>query len=118
MNKVGPYFKGLKQSFLNDFQIARIRRGTVRGVKAFPRATGTWLICKVPVVQWLPNYALRWLADDVIAGITMALVLVPQALAFAALAGIPLQDGLFASWLPSAIYFLMGTSKGTISASF
>lgn len=37
---------------------------------------------------------------------------VPQALAYAKIAGIPLQDGLLASWLPSVLYFLMGTSKG------
>lgn len=69
---------------------------------------------KIHFVRWFPNYAPRWLADDIIAGVTFALVLVPQALAFAALAGVPLQQGLFASCLPSAIYFFMGTSKGNV----
>lgn len=84
----------------------------MRGIKALPSSTGSYLVQKIPFVRWLPNYTLKWLVDDMIAGVSVALVLIPQALASAAFAGIPLQSGLFASWLPSAIYFFMGTSKG------
>lgn len=113
MNKITKKFREIKEGLAKDENLTRGRRGVVRGVKGLPSATGRYLVQKVPVVHWLPNYSPRWLADDIIAGVTVALVLIPQALATAALAGVPLQDGLFASWLPSAIYFFMGTSKGT-----
>ncbi|KAJ8058343.1 hypothetical protein OCU04_012535 [Sclerotinia nivalis] len=111
MGKIAQKLGEIKEGLRNDENLTRGRRGIVRGIKALPLSTGKYLIRKIPFVQWFPNYAPRWLLDDVIAGVTVALVLVPQALASAALAGVPLQQGLFASWLPSAIYFFMGTSK-------
>ncbi|PQE22125.1 sulfate permease protein [Rutstroemia sp. NJR-2017a BBW] len=111
MNKIAQKLRGLKEGFLDDENFTRARRGIVRGVKDLPSGAARYSLQKFPAIQWLPRYSPRWLLDDIIAGITVALVLVPQALGTAALAGVPLQDGLFASWLPSAIYFFMGTSK-------
>ncbi|KAF7868616.1 hypothetical protein EAF04_005147 [Stromatinia cepivora] len=111
MGRIAKKLREIKEGIRNDENLIRGRRGIVRGIKALPLSTGKYLIQKIPFVQWFPNYAPRWLLDDVIAGVTVALVLIPQALASAALAGVPLQQGLFASWLPSAIYFFMGTSK-------
>jgi MFS superfamily sulfate permease-like transporter len=59
----------------------------------------------------------RWLLNDLIAGLTVGLMLIPQGLSYAKLAGIPVQYGLMSSWLPSAIYAFMGTSKGEHNAS-
>ncbi|KAI9644963.1 hypothetical protein NHQ30_006998 [Ciborinia camelliae] len=111
MRKVAQKLREIKEGLRNDENLSRGRRGFVRGIKALPSSTGRYLLWKIPFVRWLPNYAPTWLADDITAGLTVALVLVPQAIASAALAGVPLQQGLFASWLPSAIYFFMGTSK-------
>jgi sodium-independent sulfate anion transporter 11 len=112
MGVIGVKWTKIKASVRNDENFTSLRRGLVRGGRALPGATGRYIVDKVPVVRWLPNYAPKWLYNDAIAGITVGLLLIPQALAYAALAGIPLQQGLLASWLPSAIYFFMGTSKG------
>jgi len=80
--------------------------------KQLPSASARYLLQKAPIIQWLPKYSPRWLINDAIAGLTVGVILVPQALAYAKIAGIPLQDGLLASWLPSMLYFIMGTSKG------
>ncbi|KAB8291160.1 hypothetical protein EYC80_009848 [Monilinia laxa] len=111
MGKAAGKLQGIKEAFKNDENFSRGINGIVRGAKALPSATGRYFIQKVPVVRWIPKYSPKWLLDDVIAGITVALVIVPQALASATIAGVPLEQGLFASWLPSAIYFFMGTSK-------
>ncbi|KAF7950704.1 uncharacterized protein EAE97_002256 [Botrytis byssoidea] len=111
MGKIATKLREIKEGLRNDENLTRGRKGFVRGMKALPSSTGRYLVRKIPFVHWFPNYAPRWLVDDMIAGVTVALVLIPQALASAALAGIPLQQGLFASWLPSVIYFFMGTSK-------
>jgi sodium-independent sulfate anion transporter 11 len=70
---------------------------------------------KVPIVRWLPKYSRKWLLNDVIAGITIGVLLIPQALAYAKIATISGEFGLMSSWLPPAIYAIMGTSKGMSS---
>jgi sodium-independent sulfate anion transporter 11 len=114
MGKIVAKWNTIKEAVRTDENLIRARRGIIRGGKALPGATGRYLVQKVPVVQWIPNYMPKWIVNDAVAGLTVGVLLIPQALAYAALAGIPLQQGLLASWLPSAIYFIMGTSKGTI----
>ncbi|XP_062976204.1 sodium-independent sulfate anion transporter [Elgaria multicarinata webbii] len=65
----------------------------------------------LPVLQWLPTYSLQWLQFDFVAGLTVGLTVVPQALAYAAVAGLPVQYGLYSSFMGSFIYCLLGTSK-------
>lgn len=104
--------RNTKESLKNDHNLKAARRSIVRGAHALPSAASRWAVQKVPMVEWLPKYSPKWLINDIIAGVTVGFLLIPQALAFAALAGIPLQDGLIASWLPPLIYSIMGTSKG------
>lgn len=86
---------------------------TIQGAKALPSASARYMIEKVPIVGWLPRYNHRWLLNDVIAGLTLGLMLIPQGLSYAKLATIGVQYGLMSSWLPSALYAFMGTTKGT-----
>ncbi|EKD17938.1 uncharacterized protein L3040_004479 [Drepanopeziza brunnea f. sp. 'multigermtubi'] len=98
-------------AFMKDHNVSRASNLVRQCASDLPSATGRYLLEKVPAVQWLPRYAPRWIVNDSIAGLTVGVVLVPQALAYAKIAGIPLQDGLLAAWLPSILYFIMGTSK-------
>lgn len=45
----------------------------------------------MPILTWLPKYNLRWLQMDIIAGVTVGLTAVPQALAYAEVAGLPVE---------------------------
>ncbi|XP_071381228.1 sodium-independent sulfate anion transporter [Centroberyx affinis] len=65
----------------------------------------------LPVLSWLPRYNLRWLQMDLIAGLTVGLTTVPQALAYAEVAGLPVQFGLYSAFMGGFIYTLLGTSK-------
>ncbi|NXX75612.1 S2611 protein, partial [Urocolius indicus] len=65
----------------------------------------------LPVVRWLPRYSLRYLRLDVLAGISVGLTVVPQALAYAELAGLPLQYGLYSSFMGCFVYCFLGTAK-------
>jgi sodium-independent sulfate anion transporter 11 len=56
----------------------------------------------------------KWLVGDAIAGISVGLLLVPQAVTYSALAGVPIQTALLSSWLPGMIYTVTGTSKGML----
>src|SRR4051812_5436559 len=64
-----------------------------------------------PVPEWLPGYRREWLRPDVLAGLTAAAVVIPKAMAYASIAGLPVQVGLYTSFLPMVIYALMGTSR-------
>ncbi|GAB1596073.1 SulP family inorganic anion transporter [Lysobacter claricitrinus] len=62
------------------------------------------------------DYRVRWLRQDVIAGVTTAAVVLPQTLAYAALAGLPAYVGLYTAFVPMLVYALFGTSR-TLSVS-
>lgn len=65
----------------------------------------------VPVARWLPAYKMSDLPGDLTAGITVAVMLIPQGMAYAMLAGLPPIVGLYASIVPLALYALFGTSR-------
>ena len=64
-----------------------------------------------PVLDWLPGYRREWLPADVVAGVTTAAVVAPKALAFATIAGLPLQAGLATAFVPAVLYALLGASR-------
>ncbi len=65
----------------------------------------------VPITSWGPRYDRRDLRSDLAAGLTIGAMLVPQGMAYALLAGLPPEVGLYASIVPVIIYALFGTSR-------
>jgi len=75
------------------------------------RPTGPDWAKSIPALDWLVHYQSRHLVGDIIAGIIVASLLIPQSMAYALLAGLPPQVGLYASIAPAIIYPLFGTSR-------
>src|SRR5580698_9724928 len=69
-----------------------------------------------PLADWLFSYQKEWLRPDLIAGLTTAAVVIPKAMAYATIAGLPVQVGLYTALVPMAIYAVMGSSR-TLSVS-
>src|SRR5271167_2808252 len=69
------------------------------------------LMTYIPMLGWMPGYQKDWLRPDVIAGLTAAAVVIPKAMAYATIAGLPVQVGLYTALVPMAIYAVMGTSR-------
>lgn len=65
----------------------------------------------LPIYNWLPHYHKRLLGADLLAGLIVTVMVIPQSLAYALLAGLPAVVGLYASILPQLLYTLMGTSR-------
>jgi len=65
----------------------------------------------LPIVQWLPRYRRADLSADALAGLIVAIMLVPQGMAYALLAGMPPETGLYASIVPLILYGLLGSSR-------
>jgi sulfate permease, SulP family len=65
----------------------------------------------VPILAWLPAYDRAWLSPDAIAGLTLWGLLVPEAMAYAGIAGLPPQAGLYTLTVSLLVYALLGTSR-------
>jgi sulfate permease, SulP family len=65
----------------------------------------------LPIAGWLPRYRRDDLPGDIMAGIIVAIVLVPQGMAYAMLANLPPEIGLYASLIPPVLYGIFGTSR-------
>ena len=65
----------------------------------------------LPILRWLPEYKPSWLRYDLISGLTIWAVLVPQAMAYAGIAGVPPIMGLYTLPLPLFFYAIFGTSR-------
>jgi len=60
---------------------------------------------------WLTHYRREWLSADVIAGLIAAAIVIPKAMAYASIAGLPVQIGLYTVLVPIVLYSLLGTSR-------
>lgn len=65
----------------------------------------------LPILTWLPHYNRRLGGADVLAGLIVTVMVIPQSLAYAVLAGLPAVVGLYASLLPAIAYAMLGTSR-------
>ena len=65
----------------------------------------------VPIVGWIRSYERSWLRGDLIAGVAVAALVVPKNLGYAGIAGIPLQNGLYAAAAGAILYAVFGTSR-------
>jgi SulP family sulfate permease len=65
----------------------------------------------VPIVGWIRSYERGWLRGDLIAGVAVAALVVPKNLGYAGIAGIPLQNGLYAAAAGAILYAVFGTSR-------
>uniref|UniRef100_A0A336MYE0 CSON006347 protein n=2 Tax=Culicoides sonorensis TaxID=179676 RepID=A0A336MYE0_CULSO len=111
-----PGFRGS-----NDFILTENRRVSIIDTA---KDTGHWfqrksrqifrkkmLFKRVPILNWLPKYRMDDAVGDLIAGITVGLTVIPQALAYSGIAGLDAQYGLYGSFLGCFIYILLGSDK-------
>ncbi|XP_042394345.1 sulfate transporter 3.1-like [Zingiber officinale] len=105
----------LKETFFPDdplrqFRHQPARRKLVLGIKYF-----------FPIFDWAPTYTFSFFKSDLIAGITIASLAIPQGISYAKLANLPPILGLYSSFVPPLVYAMMGSSRdlavGTVAVS-
>ncbi|CAI4642484.1 CDN_1a_G0035660.mRNA.1.CDS.1 [Saccharomyces cerevisiae] len=77
---------------------------TVKGARSYLKSV-------FPIINWLPHYNFSWFTADLIAGITIGCVLVPQSMSYAQVATLPAQYGLYSSFIGAYSYSFFATSK-------
>ena len=65
----------------------------------------------IPILEWLPNYNKSLFKGDLVAGITVGIILIPQGIAYALIAGLPPIYGLYCALVPQVIYAIFGSSR-------
>ncbi|KAI4301223.1 hypothetical protein L6164_034522 [Bauhinia variegata] len=104
-----PFFKSLgyslKETFFPDDPLRQFKnkpasRKFVLGLQYF-----------FPIFEWAPRYTLQFLKSDIISGITIASLAIPQGISYAKLANLPPILGLYSSFIPPLIYAMMGSSR-------
>src|SRR5947208_15260315 len=78
---------------------------------------GRWLRRYLPIWAWLPAYQRSWLGLDIIAGLTVWVLVIPEAVAYAQIAGVPPQVVLAAAPVALLAYALFGTSRRVVVRS-
>jgi high affinity sulfate transporter 1 len=68
-------------------------------------------VSRVPILDWARGYERAWLAADLVAGLTAAAVVLPKAMAYATVAGLPVQVGLATAFVPPIVYAALGGSR-------
>jgi MFS superfamily sulfate permease-like transporter len=74
------------------------------------------LIRFMPIFGWLPSYNKAWLVGDIIAGLSVWALMVPQSLGFADISGVPVQYGLYAAAIALLVFPLFTTSRHVVTA--
>ncbi|KAK9280881.1 hypothetical protein L1049_003772 [Liquidambar formosana] len=114
-----PFIKSLesslKETFFPDDPLKQFKnqppsRKFVLGLQYF-----------LPILEWAPRYTFEFLKADLIAGITIASLAIPQGISYAKLANLPPILGLYSSFVPPLVYAMMGSSKdlavGTVAVA-
>ena len=65
----------------------------------------------IPILEWLPNYNTSLFKGDLLAGITVGIILIPQGIAYALIAGLPPIYGLYCALVPQVMYSIFGSSR-------
>jgi sulfate permease, SulP family len=79
--------------------------------RSIPDVTGAPKVARAKILEWVFDYRRDWLRPDIIAGLVTAAVVIPKAMAYATVAGLPVQAGLYTALVPAVIYALLGSSR-------
>ncbi|MBA0860552.1 hypothetical protein Goshw_018743 [Gossypium schwendimanii] len=114
-----PFFKSfknsLKETFFPDDPLRQFKN------KTHSRKFFLGLQYFLPILEWGPRYTFQFLKSDLISGITIASLAIPQGISYAKLANLPPILGLYSSFIPPLIYAMMGSSRdlavGTVAVA-
>src|SRR5512145_735857 len=70
----------------------------------------------LPILNWLPGYERSWLRGDILAGLTVLALLIPEGMAYAEIAGMPPQTAFYAAPMGLLLYAVFGTSRQLVVA--
>ncbi|KAI8139144.1 sulfate transporter family-domain-containing protein [Fennellomyces sp. T-0311] len=94
-----------------DYDETDYRHETRKFFRELPHFIQEYVIALLPIATWIHRYNLMWLARDLIAGVTVGIVVVPQSMGYAKIAELPAEYGLYTAFVGLCVYCLFATSK-------
>lgn len=91
-------------------QIA-LRNLSAPDMAAVQKSVVAWVFRVFPILSWFRELSKSTICGDVIAGLTVAVMLIPQSMSYADIAGLQYRYGLYAGFMPALVYAFMGTSR-------
>lgn len=95
----------------DDFREPFPRVGDVFRRSASNTCSSKQLKRRLPILSWAPSYKLQMLFQDIVAGVTVGLTAIPQSIAYAVVAGLPPQYGLYSAFMGCFVYIIFGSCK-------
>jgi SulP family sulfate permease len=83
--------------------------------RSAPEKKSNPVVRAMPIIDWLPRYQKSWLAPDLLAGLSVWALVVPQALAYASVVGVPAQYGLYTILGASALYAVFAATRQVVT---
>ncbi|KAI7902744.1 sulfate transporter family-domain-containing protein [Cokeromyces recurvatus] len=100
-----------KEEIIIDYENVSYQHQTKEFFKHLPAYSKNYAISLFPIITWIHRYNLMWLIRDLIAGVTVGIVIVPQSMGYAKIAELPPQYGLYTAFVGLCVYCLFATSK-------
>jgi sodium-independent sulfate anion transporter 11 len=88
-----------------------LKKSIKTGITDLPKNSCNYLVSLFPIFKWIHRYNINWFSGDALAGLTVGMLVIPQALSYAKLAGLPLEFGLYTSLVGVVVYCVFATSK-------
>ncbi|KAG1474920.1 hypothetical protein G6F56_000051 [Rhizopus delemar] len=99
------------EEIIIDYQPDSYKKQTQEFLHELPHYIQEYIISLFPIATWIHRYNLHWLFRDIIAGLTVGIVVVPQSMGYAKIAQLPAQYGLYTAFVGLCVYCLFATSK-------
>lgn len=97
----------------------RLKNHAIKSCRCSGSCVKSAVTARLPILTWLPSYSIRNnLFGDIIAGVTMTIMHIPQGMAYALLAGVPPITGIYMAFFPVFIYIIFGTSRHCSMGTF
>ncbi|KAI8889585.1 sulfate permease [Backusella circina FSU 941] len=103
--------KSNNKDLVIDYEDISYQQETQEFIHKLPHYIQDYVISLFPIASWIHRYNLQWLIRDIIAGVTVGVVVVPQSMGYAKIAQLPPQYGLYTAFVGLCVYCLFATSK-------
>ncbi|KAI8992281.1 sulfate transporter family-domain-containing protein [Pilobolus umbonatus] len=100
-----------KESIIIDYEEPSLKQESKKFIRNVPSYTRHYLIQLFPIARWIHRYNLVWFVSDLIAGLTVGIVIVPQGMGYAKIAQLAPEYGLYSAFVGLIVYCLFATSK-------